>query len=123
MSAMWILVLLFVAFVTARLFRSTKMWWNLCFAILCGLLVGMIGKEVINSNKKEKVTSITELVNTFNNEQVAYMQSLTKTVTEGLVTSHSGVAGYYATYELLNVELTNIISTNGRDSPGIEDDS
>ena len=45
-----IIGLLTVAFILARLFRSTGMWWKLVFAIMAGLLVGILSKEVVKSD-------------------------------------------------------------------------
>lgn len=120
-----VIILLFVvAFVLARYFRSTSMWWKLIFAITAGLLVGILSKEVAISDS-DKATSLTELVSTVNNyESLACMQSLVATVTEGTTICQTGVAGNIAKNTELFDALTNKnIFTNGRDSPAIEDDS
>lgn len=120
-----VIILLFVvAFVLARYFRSTSMWWKLIFAITAGLLVGILSKEVVISDNG-KTTSLTELVSTVDNyESLACMQSLVATVTEGTTICQTGVAGNIAEDTELFDALTNKNTfTNGRDSPAIEDDS
>ena len=78
-----IIGLLTVAFILARLFRSTGMWWKLVFAIMAGLLVGILSKEVVKSDN-DKTTSLTSLVSTMSNDDaLTCMQSLVATVTEG----------------------------------------
>lgn len=120
-----VIILLFVvAFVLARYFRSTNMWWKLIFAITAGLLVGILSKEVVKSDN-DKTTSLTELVSTMNNcESLTCMQSLVATVTEGTTICQTGVAGNMIREEELFDALANRNTfTNGRDSPAIEDDS
>lgn len=119
-----IVLLILLAFVIARYFRSTSMWWKLIFAITAGLLVGILSKEVVKSDN-DKTTSLTELVSTMNNyKSLACMQSLVATVTEGTTICQTGVAGNIAKDEELFDALTNKNTfTNGRDSPAIEDDS
>lgn len=114
-----IIGLLTVAFILARLFRSTGMWWKLVFAIMAGLLVGILSKE------NDKTTSLTSLVSTMSNDDaLTCMQSLVATVTEGTTVRLTGVAGYIVKDEELFDALTkNNTFTNGRDSPEIEDDS
>ena len=125
MSAIWIIVLLLVAFVFARGFRSDKMWWIYISCIVAGLLVGMLSKEVIETSKKvNHTTSITQLVNTVDDFNSTCTQSLVCTVTEGTTVRLTGVAGYIVKDEELFDALTkNNTFTNGRDSPEIEDDS
>ena len=125
MSAIWIIVLLLVAFVFARGFRSDKMWWIYISCIVAGLLVGMLSKEVIvRSGMNKKDTSITQLINTVDDYSSACTQSLVCTVTEGTTVRLTGVAGYIVKDEELFDALTkNNTFTNGRDSPEIEDDS
>lgn len=118
-----IIVLLTVAFILARLFRSTGMWWKLVFAIMAGLLVGILSKEVVKSDN-DKTTSLTSLVSTMSNDALTCMQSLVATVTEGTTIRLTGVAGYIVKDEELFDALTKSNTfTNGRDSPEIEDDS
>lgn len=119
-----IIVLLTVAFILARLFRSTGMWWKLVFAITAGLLVGILSKEVVKSDN-DKTTSLTSLVSTMSNDDaLTCMQSLVATVTEGTTVRLTGVAGYIIKDEELFDALTKSNTfTNGRDSPEIEDDS
>ena len=125
MSAIWIIVLLLVAFVFARGFRSDKMWWIYISCIVAGLLVGMLSKEVIvRSGMNKQDTSITQLINTVDDYSSACTQSLVCTVTEGTTVRLTGVAGYIVKDEELFDALTkNNTFTNGRDSPEIEDDS
>ena len=125
MSAIWIIVLLLVAFVFARGFRSDKMWWIYISCIVAGLLVGMLSKEVIvRSGTNKQDTSITQLINTVDDYSSACTQSLVCTVTEGTTVRLTGVAGYIVKDEELFDALTkNNTFTNGRDSPEIEDDS
>ena len=125
MSAIWIIVLLSVAFVFARGFRSDKMWWIYISCIVAGLLVGMLSKEVIETSKKvNHTTSITQLVNTVDDFNSTCTQSLVCTVTEGTTDCLSGVVSNMAELKLklLDALISNIY-TNGRDSPAIEDDS
>ena len=125
MSAIWIIVLLLVAFVFARGFRSDKMWWIYISCIVAGLLVGMLSKEVIETSKKvNHTTSITQLVNTVDDFNSACTQSLVCTVTEGTTDCLSGVVSNMTELKLkLSDALISNIYTNGRDSPAIEDDS
>lgn len=125
MSAIWIIVLLLVAFVFARGFRSDKMWWIYISCIVAGLLVGMLSKEVIETSKKvNHTTSITQLVNTVDDFNSTCTQSLVCTVTEGTTDCLSGVVSNMTELKLkLSDVLISNIYTNGRDSPAIEDDS
>ena len=119
-----IIGLLTVAFILARLFRSTGMWWKLVFAIMAGLLVGILSKEVVKSDN-DKTTSITSLVSTMSNDDaLTCMQSLVATVTEGTTNCLSGVVSNMSELKVkLSDALISNIYTNGRDSPAIEDDS
>jgi hypothetical protein len=125
MSAIWIIVLLIVAFVLARNFRSDKMWWIYISCIIAGLLVGMLSKEVIETSKKvNHTTSITQLVNTVDDFNSTCTQSLVCTVTEGTTDCLSGVVSNMSELKVkLSDALISNIYTNGRDSPAIEDDS
>lgn len=125
MSAIWIIVLLLVAFVFARGFRSDKMWWIYISCIVAGLLVGMLSKEVIETSKKvNHTTSITQLVNTVDDFNSTCTQSLVCTVIEGTTDCLSGVVSNMTELKLkLSDALISNIYTNGRDSPAIEDDS
>lgn len=125
MSAIWIIVLLLVAFVFARGFRSDKMWWIYISCIIAGLLVGMLSKEVIETSKKvNHTTSITQLVNTVDDYSSACTQSLVCTVTEGTTNCLSGVVSNMSELKVkLSDALISNIYTNERDSPAIEDDS
>lgn len=118
-----ILVLILAAFILARSFRSTKMWWRLLFAIMAGLLVGMLSKGLTES--KDSANLLTELISTMdNNSTTMDMQSLVATVTEGTTDCQSGVASYPIVEEELFDALINVTcSTNGRDSPLIWNDS
>nr|UVN04347.1 MAG: hypothetical protein [Bacteriophage sp.] len=125
MSAIWIIVLLLVAFVFARGFRSDKMWWIYIFCIVAGLLVGMLSKEVIvRSGMNKQDTSITQLINTVDDFNYACTQSLVRTVTEGTTNRLSGVVSNMSELKLkLSDALVSNTCANGRDSPAIEDDS
>lgn len=125
MSAIWIIVLLLVAFVFARGFRSDKMWWIYISCIVAGLLVGMLSKEVIvRSGMNKQDTSITQLINTVDDFNYAYTQSLVRTVTEGTANRLSGVVSNMPELKLkLSDALISNTCANGRDSPAIEDDS
>lgn len=125
MSAIWIIVLLIVAFVLARNFRSDKMWWIYISCIIAGLLVGMLSKEVaVRSGMNKQDTSITQLVNTVDDFNSTCTQSLVCTVTEGTTNCLSGVVSNMTELKLkLSDALISNIYTNGRDSPAIEDDS
>lgn len=118
-----ILVLLLCAFIIARMMRSTKMWWRLLFAIMAGLLVGMLSKGLTES--KDSANLLTELISTMdNNSTTMDMQSLVATVTEGTTDCQSGVASYPIVEEELFDALINVTcGTNGRDSPLIWNDS
>lgn len=125
MSAIWIIVLLLVAFVFARGFHSDKMWWIYISCIVAGLLVGMLSKEVIvRSGMNKQDTSITQLINTVDDYSSACTQSLVCTVTEGTTNCLSGVVSNMSELKVkLSGALISNIYTNGRDSPAIEDDS
>lgn len=125
MSAIWIIVLLLVAFVFARGFRSDKMWWTYISCIVAGLLVGMLSKEVIvRSGMNKQDTSITQLINTVDDFNYACTQSLVRTVTEGTTNRLSGVVSNMSELKLkLSDALVSNTCANGRDSPAIEDDS
>ena len=125
MSAIWIIVLLSVAFVFARGFRSDKMWWIYISCIVAGLLVGMLSKEVIvRSGMNKQDTSITQLINTVDDFNYACTQSLVRTVIEGTTNRLSGVVSNMSELKLkLSDALISNTCANGRDSPAIEDDS
>lgn len=125
MSAIWIIVLLLVAFVFARGFRSDKMWWIYISCIVAGLLVGMLSKEVIvRSGMNKQDTSITQLINTVDDFNYACTQSLVRIVTEGTTNRLSGVVSNMSELKLkLSDALVSNTCANGRDSPAIEDDS
>ncbi len=118
-----IIVLVMAAFVIARLFRSTKMWWKLLFAIMTGLLVGMLSKGLTGS--KHPVKPVTELISTINNaDPLMCMQSLVATVTEGTTVCQSGVAGHIIKDEVLfDALISKHTGTNGRNPPAIQNDS
>ena len=121
MSASMILVLLVVAAISARIMRSTKMWWIFLFTIMTGLLVGMLSKETVNHFVKKEVTaSIAPLTNTVDNVDLLCMLPVV-TVTEGAT---HGVTGYAIDLvEQLSDALVGNHTTKGRDSPEFEDDS
>lgn len=124
MPAASIILLLMIAFIASRLLRSTKLWWALLSTIMAGLLVGMLGREVIGQNNDNK-TSQTQLIKTTSYVDSGCMQSLVTSVESDATICHSGVAGYIpeCTERLRDMVLIGNTGTNGRDSPLIEDDS
>lgn len=121
MTATWLIVLLFVAFICARLLRSTKMWWVFISAIMAGLLVGMLSKEAKSYLSKNDTASITQLIDTENIGDATCIQCV-EAVTEGS-TSRPGTVGYIVVSKPKFGALISLNTTNGRDSPYIEDDS
>lgn len=119
-----IIVLILIAFVSARLFRSTKMWWRLIFAMMAGLLVGMLSKEIVSSSNQED-TALSQVVNTVNDyESIVCTQSLVEKAVTGLETTClTGVVSYRSILDKSFDALTIHTYVNGRDSPQIEDDS
>lgn len=124
MSVASILVLLLVAFVLSKLFRSTKMWWTFMSAILGGLLVGMLSKELVNKADKQLAPKA-QVIEVTDNVTTDCMQSLVPLVTVEGTICPTGVAGYIpvVTEDLRDITLITSAWTNGRDSPQIEDDS
>ncbi|QOR56675.1 hypothetical protein [uncultured phage cr52_1] len=120
MSASMILVLLVVAAISARIMRSTKMWWIFLFTIMTGLLVGMLSKEAVNHFAKKEVMASIAPTNTVDNVDLLCMLPVV-TVTEGAT---HGVTGYTIDLvEPLSDALVGNHTTKGRDSPEFEDDS
>lgn len=118
MPAASILLLLLIAFVASRLFRSTKMWWTFMSTIMAGLLVGMLSREVIGHENDNK-TSRTQLVETTETVDLECMQSLATCV--GIIMLPlclTGVAGNItkSTKKLSDIVSTNNTEANGRDS-------
>lgn len=122
MSAASILIVLLVAFVIARLYRSTKLWWVFISTILAGLLVGMLSKEMVDS---KSTTSETQLISVTEDVNLGCMQSLVVFAESNATTCLTGVAGNIPKYteNLRDITLISNTVANGRDSPGIEDDS
>lgn len=122
MSAASILIVLLVAFVIARLYRSTKLWWIFISTILAGLLVGMLSKEMVDS---KSTTSETQLISVTENVNLGCMQSLVVFAESNATTCLTGVAGNIPKYteNLRDITLISNTIANGRDSPDIEDDS
>lgn len=122
MSAASILIVLLVAFVIARLYRSTKLWWIFISTILAGLLVGMLSKEMVDS---KSTTSETQLISVTEDVNLGCMQSLVVFAESNATTCLTGVAGNIPKYteNLRDITLISNTVTNGRDSPDIEDDS
>lgn len=120
-----IILLVLAAFIASRLLKSTKMWWTLMFAMLAGLLVGVLSKEVVNSSKKNKeTTSITQVVNTNDNElEITGTQSLVATVTEGTTVANLGLRVTNVISNELSKVITNNFTSNNRASPEIINDS
>lgn len=122
MSAASILIVLLVAFVIARLYRSTKLWWIFISTILAGLLVGMLSKEMVDS---KSTTSETQLISVTEDVNLGCMQSLVVFAESNATTCLTGVAGNIPKYteNLRDITLISNTVANGRDSPNIEDDS
>lgn len=122
MSAASILIVLLVAFVIARLYRSTKLWWIFISTILAGLLVGMLSKEMVDS---KSTTSETQLISVTEDVNLGCMQSLVVFAESNATTCLTGVAGNIPKYteNLRDITLISNTVTNGRGSPDIEDDS
>lgn len=120
-----IILLVLAAFIASRLLKSTKMWWTLMFAMLAGLLVGVLSKEVVNSSKKNKeTTSITQVVNTNDNKlEITGTQSLVATVTEGTTVANLGLRVTNVISNELSKVITNNFISNNRASPEIINDS
>ena len=120
-----IILLVLAAFIASRLLKSTKMWWTLMFAMLAVLLVGVLSKEVVNSSKKNKeTTSITQVVNTNDNElEITGTQSLVATVTEGTTVANLGLRVTNVISNELSKVITNNFISNNRASPEIINDS
>lgn len=66
-----IVLLVIVAFIAARMMRSTKIWWACIIAIMAGLLVGITSKSIISDSNDE----LTVITTDFSNSQYLYMQS------------------------------------------------
>lgn len=122
MSAASILIVLLVAFVIARLYRSTRLWWIFISTILAGLLVGMLSKEMVDS---KSTTSETQLISVTEDVNLGCMQSLVVFAESNATTCLTGVAGNIPKYteNLRDITLISNTVANGRDSPDIEDDS
>ena len=122
MSAASILIVLLVAFVIARLYRSTKLWWIFISTILAGLLVGMLSKEMVDS---KSTTSETQLISVTEDVNLGCMQSLVVFAESNATTCLTGVAGNIPKYteNLRDITLISNTVANNRDSPDIEDDS
>lgn len=122
MTAAWIIVLLVVAFISARILRSTKIWWVFLSTIMAGLIVGMLSKEVSNSSKKDNLTSYTQLINSEDLSSIDLNCIQSAYVTEAL--SYSAVVGY--SKDLIEKESKGLINTylsKTRDSPDYKDSS
>lgn len=122
MTVIGILMLLLVAFIAARLYRSTKIWWACVFAIVAGLLIGMVGKNVMGSNNEP--IACTQPISTEDGVDSADMQSLVATVTEGTTTASQGLQ--VITAESIGTASGALVGQyllKGRDSPEIEDSS
>lgn len=124
MPAASILLLLLIAFIASRLFRSTKMWWTFMSTIMAGLLVGMLSREVIGHTNDNK-TSQTQLIETTNTVDSECMQSLVAFAESSATICLTGVAGNISEYTESLRDMVSISNTNtdGRDPPLIEDDS
>lgn len=111
-----ILIMLLVAFVAAKLFRSTKMWWTLMSAIMFGLLIGIMSKEAVN--KQKLFTADTQVVSTVVDEDCSDMQSLVSTVTEGTTIAYLGLQVIAEqSSDTLTDALSILYQSNGRNPP------
>ena len=100
------------------------MWWTFMSAILGGLLVGMLSKELVNKADKQLAPKA-QVIEVTDNVTADCMQSLVPLVTVEGTVCQTGVAGYIpvVTENLRDITLITNAWTNGRDSPQIEDDS
>lgn len=64
-----IVLLIVIAFVCARIMRSTRTWWACIIAILAGLLIGLASKYVI-SDSNDELTVITTDFSSNHNEYI-----------------------------------------------------
>lgn len=121
MTAIYVSVLLLVAFITGRIFRSTTIWWISVLTIVTGLLFGMLGANATSTSNKKKENQITQM--SYVNAYTAELQSSVTLVT--IESSHclSGVAGFLPVSVYRNILTSPTTGGNGRDSPAIEDDS
>lgn len=115
-----LIVLLFVvAFVCARIMRSTKMWWSCIIAILAGLLIGITSKYVVSDSNDEELTVVTT---DFSSNQNEYMQC---TFDDAIaLLEDTNIVGYTYFEEPKRLDGYNKRPIIGaREPPGIEDDS
>ena len=123
MTTALILTMILVAFVAARLFKSTKMWWAYLLAISVGLLMGMLSSNIVDETKSS--TMCTQTISTVDNLlESTDMQSLVATVTEGTTVA---ILGLQVICKDSNNKLSDALIVQhplrGRDSPGINDSS
>lgn len=121
MAYLGILALLVFAFIVSRINRSTKMWWTFVFTILLGLLIGIMSKQMTNSNEEEYATLSFDTVD--NSYNTIDMQSLVATVTEGTTVANLGLQVISSvSKELPDASLEKYLLKE-RDSPEIKDSS
>lgn len=122
MAYIGIIVLLLVSWIVARSYRSSNVWWIYVFTIMLGLLVGVVGKNLVVSNNTTKVACS---YNTDDNDDYSTnMQSLVAAVTEGTTIAIQGL-------QVISMSNNNHLSgalyeqylARGRDQPEIKDSS
>lgn len=99
-----IVLLVIVAFIAARMMRSTKIWWACIIAIMAGLLVGITSKSIISDSDDE----LTVITTDFNNSQYLYMQSALIDFNDDEVAGHTNIEPiiYIGEYNSIPTERT-----------------
>lgn len=97
-----IVLLVIVAFIVARMMRSTKIWWACIIAIMAGLLVGIMSKSIISDSNDE----LTVVTTDFNNNQYLYMQSALIDFNDDEVAGHTNIEPiiYIGKYNTISAE-------------------
>lgn len=98
-----------VAFIVARMMRSTKIWWSCIIAIMAGLLVGIMSKSIVSDSDDE----LTVVTTDFNSNQYLYMQSAL------IDFNDDEVAGYTNIEPTIYIGKYNTISTERAYQPRI----
>ena len=113
-----IVLLVIVAFIAARIMRSTRLWWACVIAIMAGLLTGITSKFVISDSDDENTAVITN----FSSTQDNHMQSALDLTS--MLFNDDEVAGYVYSEESERLDgySTNPLEVT-REPPAIEDDS
>lgn len=99
-----IVLLVIVAFIAARMMRSTRIWWTCIIAIMAGLLVGITSKSIISDSDDE----LTVITTDFNNSQYLYMQSALTDFNDDEVAGHTNIEPiiYIGKYNSIPAERT-----------------